>query len=319
MDVAAQNAALNFVDSPDPKRQRHSPFCESPEPIPVKWTLPCKEFIRVSEAGKGLKDARDLAEQWSPKRRPCASPDKYRERVALLTRKIRKTSVFLAKSLIDRAYKRLTTMPPAMYVDDVSTGLSFSQEDILDLVARWQLFMIWYGVGSPEERSMCFFLCQWCSSAVKDVPLCMENIVVAMCFNLAVTENRVGGGDAVMFAPVESRNFLTKDSKLLEDALSVYCLLETSGDGSMYHLVDSYLRDDLDLNLHLICMAGDDMLCYIDEDLYDSALLSTWVQQARNAHYQRNPEREPWLRIIKTTPLLKFGSTIQEWDAYAMM
>jgi hypothetical protein len=82
----------------------------------------------------------------------------------------------------------------------------------------------------------------------------------------------------------------------------------------VYHLAELELRNDVDFNLHLIAMAGDDVLCYIDEDLYDSSLLSTWVQQARNAHYQCNPERKPWLRIIETDPLLKFGSTIREWD-----
>ena len=319
MDVAAQNAGIQFVDSPNGKRQRHSLFRESPEPIPVKWTLPCEEFLLESEAGKGLKNARAEAMKWSPKTHPFANPNDLQNRIAVLTRQIRKTSVYIVKSLLYRAHQRLTMMPPVIYAPDPLTTLSCKQEDALDLIARWQLFMMWYGVGSTEERSMCFFLCQWCSKAVMKEASCMDHLVVAMCFNLAVAENRMGGGDAVMFAPVESRNFLTKESELLMDPLSVYCLLETSGDGTLYHLADPDLRSDLDFNLHLIAMAGDDVLCYIDEDTYDTPLLSTWVQQARNTHYQSNPERKPWLRIIKTDPLLKFGRTIHEWDADEIM
>ena len=270
---------------------------EAAAPPLAQWTLPCAAFVAETHVGQSLKQARDTAQHH------LAASLVDTDLVARLAQKIRTASVAVVTALLGRAHKRFTLFPPVMHVEDVPTALSRKQEDALDVIARWQLCMIWYGVGSPKERATCFALCQWFSLE----HLCVDNLLVAMCFNLAVADHQRGGGDAVMFAPAERRTFCTNQSPLLDDAFSVYCLLETSCDGSVYPLADSYLRADLDFNLKLIFMAGDDVICLIDVDLYDdSPLLSTWVLQARNVHYQYSPERKRWLRASSTQPLLKW-------------
>lgn len=314
MDVAAQNTAAIVIDSPDSKRQRSAFHRDSPSPTPIQWTMPCEEFMFKSEAGKGLKIAIDTAMKFSPKMEPSPTAVQQFERVVHFTRQVRKGLEHLVNDLLDQAYERLTTMPPVMYVQSPSTLLTAVQQTTLDYIARWFLYMKWYGVGSNQERSMCFYLCQWMSKAAKKVHYSMDSVVVAMCFNLAVVENRRGGGDAVLFAPVGARDFLTKSSSLLLDPLCVYALLATSDDGSLYDYISYELRDDTDFNLHLITMAGDDILCFIEEDLYDSPLVSSWVLEARMAHYRCNPLHEPWLRIVSTEPVLKLESTTRDTD-----
>lgn len=308
-----QRNALN-LNSPDQKRQRTLFHRDSPSPIPIQWTRPCEEFMLHSESGEGLRIAIEAAMKFSPKKAPHPTAAQQFERVVHHTRQVRNGMQHMVNDLLEQSYERLTTMPPVMYAQSAATLLTAVQQTTLDYIARWLLYMKWYGVGSNEERSMCFYLCQWMSKAAKKVYFSMDSVVVAMCFNLAVVENQRGGGDAVSFADVGARDFLTKSSPLLEDPLCVYALLQTCDDGSLYDYIDYRLRDDTDFNLHLVAMAGDDILCYIEEGDYESSPVSSWLLKARMDHYHRNPLHEPWLRIESTEPDLELESSPRDMD-----
>lgn len=266
------------------KRQRVALLrSASPLPTTLTWMPPCVPFLENPDNphGKNLRDAIALAAKYSDSARlvdpvNCGGDEhaKYRERTAYLTRKIRKTTVVFVKALLYRACARLTNNPPVMYINEPPTMLSGKQEDALDLIARWQLFMIWYGVGSPAERGMRDFLYEWCAKAVEDVPLCMVHIVVAMCFNLAVTENRMGGGDARMPMDVFIPMYEAADcdphwpachvhEELFEEPPCVYGLVETGCDDSMYCLASADLRDNLYFGRHLSRMfAAEPHVCW---------------------------------------------------------
>ena len=103
------------------------------------------------------------------------------------------------------------------------------------------------------------------------------------------------------------RAFLNNDSALLDDPLAAYCLLESADSAVVYRHLSERLRQSVRLNMHLVQLAGDDVLCHVPPEVYADAKGSHAMRLVRRLHYTNNPLRKPWLRVLAKQPCLVYG------------
>ena len=93
----------------------------------------------------------------------------------------------------------------------------------------------------------------------------------------------------------------------VDDPLAAYCLLEAADDAVVYLHLSERLRRHVKLNMHLVALAGDDVLSLVPDEAYAGPRSGYAMQLVRRNHYVLNQKRAPWLCVLATEPRLVLG------------
>lgn len=227
--------------------------------------------------------------------------------VELVVESIREGMLAQATAAIAAAHERLTTQPPCLEVEAPMVQLTKEQERALWQVCLWRVAQIWYEPLSQEALSMYQRVHQNLQKMTRIYPSATESLVVALCHAMCAREHVSAGGDCAPFAPTIAQPYLNNNSALLNDPVAAYCLLESANDASVYRHLSERLQRNSRLNMHLVLLAGDDVLAHVPSHVYGNEVAARAVQLVRRMHYSNNPRRTSWLRPLAKRPRLVYG------------
>ena len=227
--------------------------------------------------------------------------------VELVAESIREGMLAQATAAIAAAHERLTTHPPCLEVEAPVVQLTNAQERALWQVCLWRVAQIWYEPLSQEALSMYQRVHQNLQKLTRIDPSATESLVIALCHAMCAREHVSAGGECAPFAPTIAQPYLNNDSALLNDPVAAYCLLESASDAAVYRHLSERLRGNSRLNMHLVMLAGDDVLAHVPPQVYGDEVAARAVQLVRRMHYHNNPHRKSWLRTLAKRPRLVYG------------
>lgn len=271
----------------------------------VKWVGLDERHAVCREAEAALLDATITAEAFSP--RVMGTAGNTKDNVDFVTASVRDGMLACAAATIAAAHDHLTTHPPRLNLDRPSTKPTPAQEKALWQISLWRVAQIWYGTMSAEARRMFKLINQNLDQLDRADPTTTESLVIALSYVACVRAYNAEGGDLAPFAPTGARRWLNNDSRLLDDPLAAYCLLEAADNAVVYLHLSERLRRNVKLNMHLVALAGDDVLSLVPAEAYAGERAAYAVELVRKNHYVLNPKRSPWLRVLATEPRLVFG------------
>ena len=271
----------------------------------VKWVGLDARYAVCREAEAQLLDATISAEAFSP--RVLGAAGNTTANVQFVTSAVRDGMLACAAATIAAAHDRLTTEPPRLNLDPPPTRPTPAQGKALWQISLWRVAQIWYGTMSAETRRMFDLINKNLGDLDRDDPSTTESLVVALSYFACVRAHNAEGGDLAPFAPTAARRWLNNDSPLLDDPLAAYCLLEAADDAVVYLHLSERMRRNVKLSMHLVALAGDDVLSHIPADVYAGPRSAYAMQLVRRNHYVLNRKRAPWLRVLTTEPRLVLG------------
>jgi len=227
--------------------------------------------------------------------------------VEFVAKSVRDGMLGVATAAIAAAHQRLTTEPPRLALALPMTRPTPAQEKALWQVCLWRVAQIWYGPVSAETYRMRQRMHNNLVTLTRADPHATESLVVALCYAMCAREHVVAGGEVAPFVSTCVRAFLNNDSALLDDPLAAYCLLESANSAVVYRHLSARLQGSIRLNMHLVQLAGDDVLCLVPPEVYADEKGSHAIRLVRRLHYSNNPMRKPWLRVLAKRPSLVFG------------
>jgi len=271
----------------------------------VKWVGLDERYAVCREAEAQLLEATISAEAFSP--RVLGAAGNTTANVQFVTIAVRDGLLACAASTIAAAHDHLTTQPPRLNLDPPPTRPTPAQGRALWQISLWRVAQIWYGTMSAETRRMFDLINKNLGDLDRVDPTTTESLVVALSYFACVRAYNAEGGDLAPFAPTAARRWLNNDSPLLDDPLAAYCLLEAADDAVVYLHLSERMRRNVKLNMHLVSLAGDDVLSLVPADSYEGPRAAHAMQLVRRNHYVRNRKRKHWLRVLATEPRLVLG------------
>ena len=271
----------------------------------VKWVGLDARYAVCQEAEAALLDATISAEAFSP--RVMGTAGNTTANVQFVTSAVRDGMLACAAATVAAAREHLTTHPPRLHLDPPPTKPTPAQEKALWQISLWRVAQIWYGTMSAETRRMFDLINKNLGDLDRADPTTTESLVVALSYFACVRAYNAEGGDLAPFAPTGARRWLNNDARLLDDPLAAYCLLEAADSAVVYLHLSERLRRNVKLNMHLVALAGDDVLSLVPAESYAGERAAHAIELVRRNHYVLNPKREPWLRVLATEPRLVFG------------
>lgn len=232
---------------------------------------------------------------------------KHENNMTFVAKTIRDNMLGMAFATIATAHERLTTQAPRLTIPVPKIRPTPMQEKALCQICLWRVAQIWYGPLAQESLSMYERVHQNLHRLAQADPSATESIVVALCHRMCVRAHEKAGGEAAPFAPTCAQAYLNNSSVLLDDPVAAYCLLESASDAVVYRHFSERLRRSVKFNMHLVMLAGDDVLAHVPSEVYESAKGAHALLLVRRVHYSSNPQRAPWLHVLATTPRLVFG------------
>lgn len=271
----------------------------------VKWVGLEERHAARREADAALLDATITAEAFSP--RVMGTAGNAIDNVDFVTAAVRDGMLACAAATITAAHDHLTTQPPRLNLDPPPTKLTPAQEEAFWQVSLWRVAQIWYGTMSAEARRMFDLINHNLDQLDRADPTTTESLVIALSYVACVRAHNAEGGDLAPFAPTGARRWLNNDSRLLDDPLAAYCLLECADSAVVYLHLSERLRRNVKLSMHLVALAGDDVLSLVPAEAYAGERAAYAIELVRRNHYALNPKRTPWLRVLAKEPRLVFG------------
>ena len=232
---------------------------------------------------------------------------KHESNMMFVAKTVRDGMLGMAFATIATAHERLSTQAPRLPLPVPQVRPTPVQEKALCQICLWRVAQIWHGPLSPEALSMYERVHQNLHKLALLNSRATESIVVALCHRMCVRAHVEAGGEAAPFAPTCAQAYLNNSSVLLDDPVAAYCLLESASDAVVYRHFSERLRRSVKFNMHLVMLAGDDVLAHVPSEVYETAKGAHALLLVRRMHYSSNPQRAPWLRILATTPRLVLG------------
>lgn len=272
---------------------------------PVKWLGLVDTYTLCNDADARLLDATIAAAAFSP--RVVGFGGGADDNVEFVTESVREAMLGVVTAAIAAAHQQLTTQPPRLRLSPPTTKPTPAQEKALKQVCLWRVAQIWYGPVSAETYRMRQRMHDNLLTLTRADPSATESLVVALCYAMCAREHVAAGGDVSPFVSTCVRAFLNNDSALLDDPLAAYCLLESAESAVVYRHLSERLRHSVRLNMHLVQLAGDDVLSLVPPEVYQGVKGSHAIRLVRKLHYSSNPMRKPWLRVLSRHPKLVYG------------
>lgn len=272
----------------------------------VKWNGLDERYAVCKEAESALLDAAISAEAFSP--RVLGAAGNTIDNVEFVTATVRDGLLACAVATIAAAHEHLTTHPPLLNLGPPPPPKPTpAHEKALWQISLWRVAQIWYGTTSAEARRMFELINHNLDQLDRADPTTTESLAIALSYFACVRAYNAEGGDLAPFAPTGARRWLNNGARLLDDPLAAYCLLAAADSAVVYLHLSERLRRNIKLNLHLVALAGDDVLSLVPAESYAGERAAHAVERVRRNHYALNPKRSPWLRVLATEPRLVFG------------
>lgn len=271
----------------------------------VKWVGLDARYAVCRDAEAQFLEATISAEAFSP--RVLGADGNTTSNVQFVTCAVRDGLLACAAATIAAAHDHLTTQPPRLNLDPPPTKPTPAQEKALWQISLWRVAQIWYGTMSAATRRMLDQINKNLDDLDRVDPTTTESLVVALSYFACVRAHNAEGGDMAPFAPTAARRWLNNASPLLDDPLAAYCLLEAADDAAVYLHLSERMRRNVKLNMHLVALAGDDVLSLVPADSYEGPRSAYAIQLVRRNHYVLNRKRKPWLHLLATEPRLVLG------------
>lgn len=274
------------------------------------WTRVLSTYPCVNQAEQVITGARSAVQSIAPS---DPFPDKqWMESAYLAVCATQEAMIGKAFALIGAAYHHLTTSSPKLFLPKPDMHLTCHHRNALLAIARWHVAQVWFGAATEPELTIFRGVHPTLDAITKVFPNVLDSLPVALCYQMCVREHmRAGGSVKTLLRNIPTKLDGPKPSHLywgksiFRDRLSAFCIMEGENHAALYPLLDDTLKTDLGFNVHLIALAGDEVLSQVPEKVYQEVPISSaWVLEARHLHYSNNPKRVPWLRVVSVLPKL---------------